>query len=63
MLDWLTFAAALLAAIGAAVGPIIAYRASIKTIETNRQTDAAVAALAARAGILSARLACKAFSG
>ncbi len=41
MLGWLTFAAALLAAVGAVIGPVIAYRASIKTIQAEQQIETA----------------------
>lgn len=41
MLGWLTFAAALLAAIGAVIGPVIAYRASIRTIQAEQQIEIA----------------------
>lgn len=37
MLEWLTFAAAVLAAVGAVIGPIIAYRASIRTIQAEQR--------------------------
>jgi len=39
VLAWLTFGAALLAAIGAVIGPVIAYRASIRTIQAEQQIE------------------------
>ena len=36
-LDWLTFVAALLAAVGTVIGPFLAYRASMRTIQADHQ--------------------------
>ncbi len=38
-LEWLTFAAAALAAIGSIVGPVIAYRTATRTIAANQAAD------------------------
>lgn len=40
MLGWLTFAAAALAALGAIVGPVVAYRATTKTLAANAEAAA-----------------------
>ena len=43
MLEWMTFAAAALAAIGTFAGPLIAYRSAMRTIAINQEATRAAA--------------------
>ncbi len=39
MLEWLTFAAAAIAAVGAIVGPVLSYRAAVRNGDSRRQQE------------------------
>lgn len=41
VLDWLTFAAAAVAAVGAVVGPVLGYRGVLRTVAQDRETSLA----------------------